>query len=1555
MLTYPNRRTTNIAPVDFDYKALGQATNLLLGKSKADTLLKDTSPKGILNLIGELENEAREIRKDPKREFPKDNTFRRSKKELENLRDQMVREIFNWRSLWSKQSLKTALPYRIRSVSQLDALSSNKIEQIGKEGENGPEITARVSLDSLPSLVKEAEQSGYAKLSFPVNGEDIDFVKTKLKQGNISLTFRDELPERPELKRIVLGNQNYKAQRLAREKKSNPRTELLNIANTFTGSIVVLSNNSRVTNVTEKQTTRGIELEVELMFPEILSAFEKNGRDNGGEGVLTDGKLKNHCSNAYGCNGRDFLSSVPEISSSLKTNLEDAAKLWFDVTEVEADTVKNFLDEYSILSLSLRHEPTPLGKLEPARSLVKSTRDITLGGSTGGSFETGAETSFSKEILEDARINMPTTGSSLAGADWLNNLVNKEVYQTYKTPRGQTYSEELDNTYKIKDPSRKMELIERNFWRSPSDNFQLLDGGPTNIELASYYLSNEMEEEYELEKEENEQELFNSKAEYIIDPKEKVKKQSLDKAEWIQRRKHIVLSLPYSGNILHRLTKYPNRNSGLSVKTTRAEKFDPEVSLAMKEFRRTPTKPDGKNLTIEDCLNKEGLTNLAQLKTTGQDYQIEELKRISSLLEQWQSSLRKLSITSKNPLEHKVLRWLEAVAQNKEECKASSLLELSTMLGTSVSQAGRIPYENERGVEHFSMPARSNPLPLKLLCGGGFEELSGLEMAEKRETKVLKEDSIANDPARLWDTVIRWQNAENLHEMELETKAPKFLIELEEAINSENFNTIDLITHAIKVELSQLPDFKSDYLERIGLKNGLMSIPKEFKPFGDLFYPLDSSPETTTIKGEETPIDDVLKELESEGISIKLSPEEERKVQNAPEEALGQWRASIISIVENLNKIDAPTNKDTEIELILSSTSAADATEELDTANTQELDPFMESIALLHQEIPQSEEDLKDVLRNLITNNPQNVKIHTPEKSFELSKGSSNQWTSKDKSPQAQRAIELFDQAQNLIDDNNSKDINNTDQEIDPTYLEMKNEARKTRLFENIEQLPKVLSSLPPELKNSPRIKELCQPLEILSNQVQSAKKASELGESLIKGWMGTLEEKENPWGWDQALLNPVGSVEYLCDKITGKPDPEAKSKHPSEEKETSDHNKAENKASYFTHTLIKDGEKIEAIERLKTNGSVVAGNFLIESLNNNLLAIKAQASQSLPELMEDLENQLKDLISKSHTKEVKDFICGDSPIKRLLEDKTRYRLLESKLRETAKDLSETKGTVRTVFKDNQEPEEITHQQVGKDVIPGTGYKVSTSFEISPTGTAITTNKIWATRWLNSNLGKQNLEERINLNKWVKDVCQNTVCNPKTAIAFVEFCKHRNLLNIPQAISSGKLKDEEKKAIETALRSFRESLNNISVDPQKTEFKTQLIAAYALNQYVQNTNDSKLWNRELEKDLETISHTINSKDMTLNASFSNDKVSSKNSVTSPFRKKRELVSGIDLEADIENADPKTKLRTVFKAVAVLYKSIPTEKRQGKPKKSMTNPIQKSKPKTMKEQNELVIN
>jgi hypothetical protein len=862
--------------------------------------------------------------------------------------------------------------------------------------------------------------------------------------------------------------------------------------------------------------------------------------------------------------------------------------------------------------------------------------------------------------------------------------------------------------------------------------------------------------------------------------------------------------------------------------------------------------------------------------------------------------------------------------------KATSLNELSTLLGPAVSLSGRLPFEAEKSAVHFSTPVRSNPLPLRLLCGDGFEDLvvNDVSTSSKSQKRINRAsgntEPLIENPALLWDMVNRWQNAESAHEASLNTKEATLIESLEAAIESNDPNA--LLEHAIHIELSQVPDYRSEYLEKIGLPNGVADLPKDMRPMADLFLPLQSSPETMTVKGEETPVVPLLNYLEQQGIEISLSAEENAQVVSATEKALEEWRKKIINSLEGLKNIESPTGKDSKIELIL--------TEKLEkTENSSESDPFMDSIALLHEELPQSEEDLKTVLTALLTDKPQKINVQTPDGDLQLEKGSSKTWTSKSKSNDVTKALEVLNKAESLIEAADSGSINEEDKHLEPVLAQAKFAAKKTRLFENIEKLPAILKSLPPELSKAHKIKSLSDPLYILATQLEEAKKATSIGKNLIEGWMDTPDEKESPWGWDQAVLNPSGSIEWLCNKITG------------EDKElpslmTNPEDVPEKRPSYFARRLIGEKEKAEAIERLKIGGTTAAGIYLIETLDSSIQAVKEQAGENLPSLIDDMSKELENLIEKSHTPEAKQYLNERSPIGRIIEDKTKYRLLEKKIIKKIQELSEVSNSEKGMKKqknisDFESTSEVT-EDIATDTIPGRGEKTLVRFAISKDGNNVRSNKIWASNWLITAKGLGNIAERQNVAKWVKDV--KDIASPQAAIAFLEFCKHRELLNVPHAISQGKMDKDSQKIVINGLSEFKKALETLSVNTKDASIKTVLLAGAALNQQASKSKLYSKWDKALDNDLVQVKSDNIDRNVKMTTVF-DPKIEGTKKIASPYLKARELKSGIDLEADIKNADPKTRLRTVIRAVSILHTAAPLDKgslnkTQKKPKKSV---------------------
>ena len=1480
MLTYNANLHRQNNPLDFDFRSLTRCANLLLGKAKTDEFLKDSSPKGFLLLVGALELEAQEVRKDPKRAMPSDLPFKHTGDAAAELRWQAAQEIQHWRTLSTAGSLALNLSYRIRGANQFSAAFENEVTVL-KSGQN-PLLQLRVGLSDLKPTIEAAEKTGSAKIRITLDSDKADFTKNALGTHPINLTLQDELAERPENRRIWIGNIASRCEIQAKENGKLPADEAKSFTAPFSGKTLTLAKGCKAANVSEIKKENGkTTLEIELTFPEILQTLENNPKEDAAKGAITDQALRFHCANSYGCNGRDFVAATPEITRALGTNLRAATATWFNKEIPTQEDIQKFLTEYSTLAMTLRKRPKARTRLEPARSTIKSPTELTP------SRPENPEHVYGGEISGQADANgFSKSCSSSAGPEWLDTIVEKELANSFDTDAGKTYSKNLETLFQIEDVARKQRLIEANFLRATPE---ILDGGPQHILLESPFLTPELEEEFQLKKEQADQDLFDSKSEAPKDEETGHNIAELDKREWLLEHGTLKLQLPNDPALLHRLTRYQNRRSSLGVQATRAERFDPEISMPTREFWKTPGKETGA-ITLADCLTEPAYKAIQELERNGDEAAIREIAGIKTLLEQWQSSMRKISPIGKNPFEARLWRWLEALAKGDEHAKCSSLQELSTLLGPSLSTCGKIPFENDRTPDHFQMPVRSNSLPLKLLCGTGQDEL--LE--------------VHKDHAKLWDTVMRWQNADALNEEESTKKETHLLSLLETSLASENPNAIT--EHAITMELSQIPDYRDAYLKRIGLPDGLRSLPKELNAYGDILLPLNTSPDTTIVKGEETPMEELLTHLSDDGVKIALSPEEEQEVAKAPETALETWRRKCITSLQQLDKTDLASGEPAAITLAIN----------LEPENpTGESDPFEDAIATLHEALPQSDGDLTMIAKVLLTHAPKNLTVNLLNETLTARRGSAGIWTTTATttatSPAALSALHKIQEAEDAI----AGKLDSP--EAREAISSAAKAAHQTRMIHNVEIIPSALHSLPEHLKNQPNISELCQPLEMLAVQVSEAKKAEKRGKTLLAEWVeNTPSEKDGVWGWEEEIiLNPQGAVEMLCDAITG-----------GDQSPTSD-----TEPKYFVRRLFSENEKREAGKRLASEGKQAAAFYLQETLNQNMDGVKTQAGQNFPELITALRTEIQGLLEKSHTPEVVGFFTKNPAIKQLLEDKTKYRYLEAKLRETVKELGKTKGKT-TMGKT------VTYDQIGRDILPGNGSRENLQVKIDPTGTQVQTNKLWAAAWLKSPLGAQNVQKRTNLANWIK----STEAKPKTAIAFLEFCRHRLLPEVANAIATDSLSTQEKQNVKDALKKFTGCLKEMGIDPDSASLSTQLHGALALNQYANNRFCYRpLWNYEWEGALEKIQSVDTSAPAkTMNVGIEKNPGKEAISISSPFKQQNQLLQGESPAEEIDQADQKTKLQSVIRAVGTLHKPIPFEKRH---KIGAKNPESGDRPKS----------
>lgn len=1443
MLTYLASNYRQLNPLEFDNRSVLQAANLLLGKSATDALLKEKGSKGTLLLLGALEDEADQVRRNAERPLPND----AHPKDAE-ARKIVAEEIQQWRQLHLSATQEMQLPYRLRGENQRRAIFENHVTLSKTDGGTNAQI--QVCLADLKQTIEAAEKTGECTVKIQLPVEDAEFLRTSMGTASVSLVFQDELSERPETKRAWLGNVAHRCEVRAKAEGTLPADELAKLGAVFSGKRVNLTKGGRISRAEITGTENGIAtIELGLTLPEIVKLIEAN--PEGGKGAITDGTLRLHSGTAHGCNGRDFVASSPQIVAALWKNAQEAAAAWLGKENPSEADVKTFLEDYSGTTLTMRTRLRPKNKLEPAKSKVSEIGDILPGAPSSPEYVYGLE------LLRDVEPGGASCPAA-AGPEWADALAKKELESTWENEPATTYANFLKEKFGLENSVEKSMLIHANFLGEGLGNVGPLDGGQKTVKLESFYLTASMEEEFQKEKEERDQEIFDSKAETAMDEASGAKKEEMVKSEWMEAKGTIILSLDADGAILHRLKRYNNRRTGLGVSRTKAEWLDPEISMP----RRSAVRWEGKQLRLQDFLTDKGLEELEVLKKTGGDWEQNEIADIEGLIADWQSSLRRLDMVGKNPIENKIRAWMNDVADGKADAKCGSINELLTIFGPSVRAAGKVPYEKEKTPENLQMPVRSNPIPLMLLCGTGYNAL----------------ETVKDNPADLWDMTMRWQCAARLQEDPLPERTNERLDMLEAALADGTSG--GMIAHAMAMELAERPDTTRAYLEEIGLDNGVASLPPNLAEFGDLIHPIKASPRTAIFKQEETSLDDLAESLAAEKIDTAPTEAEAKEINGAVDQALAQWRNSLTTVIGNIEKAESPTGQDVSVSIIL-------APEE-GPANAEK-DAFETALDVLHTTMPQSRGDVSAIAEALLTHCPKTLRIETGTGETVLRRGSGGTWIPESGPDEA--SLKVADRV-NEIEAAMSKkaDDPSVDEE---TWKAIGNAAVRShgaRIVSNVDKIAPALRSLPEIVSKRHSVAEIVEPLKLIAEQVDSAVKAKALAHTILADW-NTNEDQSSVWGWGEEMtLDAMGLIEFTCQKIMG---------------ETTTGQEESKQRNYYAAKLIGEKDKLEAAEILGREGKQAAGAFLEEVVERNMGAIHASASANLPGLLNSLRETLSEMVARSYSPEIVAEI-KEGPIGTMIEDRRHYEILEGKIRKQAGDLAKTKGAVRM-------GNETTYEQVGRDIIPGHGPNEPVMIEIDQTGTKVQTNKVWAKGWLKTPHGARNVQKRINTLSWLKSLDLPA----KTGLAFMAFCRGRMLHGVTSAIENGDMSASEQKTVKAALEKFTKALGSLGINTQKHSLRTQMLGAAGLHQYsTARFARRNPWSTEWEKPLEDIRRDKGPQEKVLKVDYS-PQIESGAKINSPF-KKAEL---LDSDSIDETETGRNRLKSAARAVAAIYKPV----------------------------------
>jgi hypothetical protein len=1528
MLTFTSKSPS---PVDFDPASLLQAANLLLGTTKARLLFQDQSAKGILTIISHLETAAKAFKANPQAPLPQDALIPPSVPDLAALRSQYVADILNLKFLQESPSTTNQLSFRLRGPNQLRAFLHNEIILPTEPSTN--EVQVRVSLKDLQKIITDAEETGRTTIRLSLTPKRVRELQQAIQgMATFNLTFQDELPERPEVRRAQIGNISKRCEHLALLKTTTPQQEANPFIENFSGTNATLYRNCQPTTINiidQKDEMQTIELRLDFprIIPLILRQQQNREREieqgvdeihstaklNPGKGLLTDRELSQHTARTYGCNGRDFVAASKTITESLVQNLHQAIRTWHQhtpETPITPDMEYDFCREYALLSMSLRQRPVPLHKLEPA-SKPTPLRDLSDINPTAPDH---IENPYIQPIIDQTNDFSPNrTVLISAGNEWIQNLVTNRIEKQYHSEAAITYADHLENIFGISNASAKIALIESNIYQHPVQAANLgldaaylpntippLDGPTRILEFNTVYMTERMNEEFEQEKQRADDERSQQKLD-----EEQTEEQQINKVDQLHKLDPTALKLINRPIILHRLRSYSWRTQGLKLHKPDPENPDIDKELPPLSPLTVPHKEDGTPLEIQDLLTPEAYQDTIA-KTRDNSKLSAALNSLSESLKQWQLDFRKIDkenrstwqrqllSNSKNPLERHLHRWLSDVAHNVPKSRCASYEELTQLFTPTLRNCAPIPQNLDKTQEYFRTPTWSSPLPLLLLCGTGHEQLKTLH----------------KDAPSLVDMAARWTNANAVSEPLLQ-HSEELLQELEQILQNQTFE--DFLTaatqHAIKVELSQPPDYTRDYVESNSLPVYPSLIDPALKPLTEIYLPLRKSPRTMLLKGEETPIDAVLQHLENQGIKIELTQAELDAIKDAPRAALDEWKTQSLKAQSLFKNLDHPTNKQASIDIIINS------------STTEEPDPLDIAIEDLHEKLPESENSLAKIAEELLTHNPTSFRVNLLDTSFTATKDNNGHWKANITDAAALEAVAKIQYASDTLEiykayqtakdtletlDPNSDSfqrlshsarntIKTWEQEVPErtknTLILASINAHRARLLFHISEIPKAIESLPEGILDQDKVQAQTQPLLLRCTQIHDAKRALALCQIIISDWEDNELDERAVFSLDNEVINPKGLVDYVIQKITGHANQTGTAALP----------------KYFTGTLFTAADKETAAFQLATSGKPAAALFIKETLAQNIAKLTAETALELPGLLAKLQTAVQKTLT-TVSPEVENAFLTHPGIKTILEDRHRYPLLEQKIKHTAHELSLTKGTTR-------EGHSVTHEQIGRDILPGKGVHQPIQFSLDDKGKSLRTNKLWTASWLQTETAQRRMQDRINLATWVRE----SGLPPAHAIAYLTFCRHGALPNIPEAIQSGNLRSRDEAAIISVAQRFSESLEAMGI-PQDASLRTALHGAYALNEYTKGPRPNlNLWNPDWEKDILNIQpHQQPLQNQRL-VSFVDQPIQNSVRIPSPFKEQHLIANAESVEQNnIENFTPAAKLQAAIAGINIEY-------------------------------------
>ena len=432
----------------------------------------------------------------------------------------------------------------------------------------------------------------------------------------------------------------------------------------------------------------------------------------------------------------------------------------------------------------------------------------------------------------------------------------------------------------------------------------------------------------------------------------------------------------------------------------------------------------------------------------------------------------------------------------------------------------------------------------------------------------------------------------------------------------------------------------------------------------------------------------------------------------------------------------------------------------------------------------------------LLTHNPTELTIQTESESFTFKKGSHNSWTptqNTSDNPETTLIQQVLSETPPLLENPQH-----------PEVAQLLLTCQVQRLLLNLHPLLEAIKTLPPTLAKLH--KDTIEPLSLLSKQLLKTQEVAQKGLAAVQEWV-----QPEPVHEDGNWKDKTQTAEIL-DAIQTQKDPEAALG--ALERFAESIGWAPLKKSPPSSTLDKTQELSQKLltretlqsysQKLLETGRIPTGLEIQKKLKKELQNIQTSYGKELLGGWKHLLQTLEDTLALGKNEKTKTFFRSAYPSLLIAKDRA--------------------------LKAHYTPQIVSLLSENPNLFPST----RSPLRALSTRQEIQTNRLWAKAWLMREKTQARLLERENLARWLKtanpskDSAPNPINQIRTNVAFLELCHHLTRFHIAASIKAGTLTPTEKENLQKALLRFSRDLESLGI-PHTAPLSAKIHGAFALH------------------------------------------------------------------------------------------------------------------------------